>query len=455
MVLCPVCGVDVDNFYRVDGKIYCPVCKNQIKKNQLSREVQQFIIDVDKLPWDTASHEENNSSVFDDADAGMQDEQQQVTQQAKKKTTQRKKQKQPITLFDVPKQPEEIVAEVLSDHGCTEEFIRGVVRYIQRKGFLDPAWLFQMLLKGRTGRKFTEMEAYMVVDEIISAIEQEKQKAEAVGRPFFFPIVGRPESQQPMVFGQPIQFGQQQPNIYQFGRSFQNPQPNIYAQQPQYTGNPITTLHQPSMWGAQQPALNPAAIESMMEEKIQRAIEKLQKENEFNKLKDMISELAVKLKDVEHKTDEKVMSLKQELSGVLQDFMNQVVQHIKSKPEDVVTKDDLEKLFQKQENELLKEKLNIERQLAEHRIKMLEEQMKHQMTALASVGEGWQDDKTRLIAQLGSQALKIIEERRPLEYIVRILPQPQQQKEKPKEEVKSEGEKSIVDMIKEMGGEVE
>jgi predicted secreted protein len=59
-----------------------------------------------------------------------------------------------------------------------------------------------------------------------------------------------------------------------------------------------------------------------------------------------------------------------------------------------------------------------------------------------------------LVAQLGTEALNILKDRRPIEYLVRIVAQPKASI--PKEEIKTEaGEKSLVELIKEMGGSVE
>jgi ribosome-binding ATPase YchF (GTP1/OBG family) len=61
--------------------------------------------------------------------------------------------------------------------------------------------------------------------------------------------------------------------------------------------------------------------------------------------------------------------------------------------------------------------------------------------------EGWQSDEARLVAELGTRFLEIIRERKPIEHLVRIVPKTEEKREKT--------EKSLADLIREAGGEVE
>jgi hypothetical protein len=64
--------------------------------------------------------------------------------------------------------------------------------------------------------------------------------------------------------------------------------------------------------------------------------------------------------------------------------------------------------------------------------------------------EGWQRDETRLVAELGTRFLEILDKRRPMEYLVRIVPYVAKP---PKPEAKTE--ESLEEMIRAAGGEVE
>jgi len=58
-------------------------------------------------------------------------------------------------------------------------------------------------------------------------------------------------------------------------------------------------------------------------------------------------------------------------------------------------------------------------------------------------------DEAKLVAELGGRFFEIVKDRKPMEYLVRIIPQ------KPPTEEKKKTEASIEELIKESGGVVE
>ena len=168
MTKCPKCGQEVEYFLkrkRRDPALKCPACN-------------EYFIRSDLPPGTTY--------VVKYEDTGEQ-HQEQVPPQPPQPSPQPSPQpapKRPPSLFEEPKEPSQVIAEILTDWGCDEEFVRKVCEYINMKGYFDPGWMMNMLLRARTGRRFTEQEAFMVVDMIMAALEREKRRAEEMGRTF-------------------------------------------------------------------------------------------------------------------------------------------------------------------------------------------------------------------------------------------------------------------------------
>jgi hypothetical protein len=212
MPKCPICNKEVKEFYRKhqSGFLMCPECKKGFRRKHYP-DLQQYAKEVEYYPWEEVSN---------------------MSSQKEPEEIEKKKESKPTRpeLFPIPKPPEEIIAEVLEEWGVDEHFINVITRYVQRKGYLDPAWLMSMLLDARTGRKFSQQEAFMVVDEIVSEIQAEKDKAEKAGRQYFFSIMpfGR-ITQTP--YGTPIPLTSSEERIY-----FRPPTPTTsYPSTPQYS----------------------------------------------------------------------------------------------------------------------------------------------------------------------------------------------------------------------------
>ena len=416
MVKCPRCGEEVEYFTRKKKSYFarCPKCRKSFKVKDYP-ELEQYVRVVESEVGETRV--ENS--------------------------------KQPPKLFDEPKPVEEILYEVLSDWGCDETFINTVVRYVERKGYLDPSWLMNLLLHGRTGRKFTDQEAYMVVDEIVSIIESEKRKAEALNRPYIGTVVWGALPRPPVVLPpQPItQYPQQPYYIPQQPQTYVQPPPQY--QQPQYIPQYV-----------QQPQQQ-ITLETI-QEMINKAMDEYKRKSEFDEVRKSVSDVEKKLIESRSEVEKLIGKTYEEILKAVKEILasiptQQVPQPSIDRKDIELIKTDLEKTYIQKLSELEKKLIEAKseaekRELLSH-IKELEsriEEVRREAGKTVVSPEGWQKDETRLVAELGRGVLDIVRDRRPVEYLVRIIPQIQ----KPPEGERRT-EKSLENLIKESGGVVE
>jgi DNA-directed RNA polymerase subunit RPC12/RpoP len=434
MVKCPRCGAEVEYFLRRkshDPYLMCPVCNQLFTKKELPPDAKYEV-----RYMETAKEEDV---------AEMEEEELQPQQ------TQAKPRPKSVTLFEEPKEPTEIIAEILLDWGCDEGFVKKITEYINTKGYFDAGWLMNMLLHAKTGRRFTEQEAFMVVDMIVSALEREKQKMEAAGKVFPFAIMSlKPGTgQYPSgMYTQTVTLHPQSP-VYPYPPQQQMPLPH-YQQYQQI----------PPQAGYQQPALRLEDVAKLIEEKIRDALQEKKTTDTLEELKKSIVEYEKKLIELRHEQEKKTEDVKKELLNTLQQSIKELADSLKTslmpvqptKSEEEVTKKDLELMLEKLKREEMEKRHELERQLLETKFSTLMEKIETTKSAPVSP-EGWQKDETRLVAELGSRFFDIIKERKPIEYLVRILPVQPQQQQQPQQPQKTE--KTLVDLIKESGGEVE
>jgi|GEM_PF-4131116 len=430
-VKCPLCSKEVEYFYRKyrSGFLACPSCQNSFRASKYP-DLQQYVKEVKSYPWEEVSEMPKESK-----------------EESKTKTPE---------LFPTPKPPEEIIAEVLEEWQVDERFIEAVTKYVQRKGYLDPGWLLNMLLEARTGRKFSQQEAFMVVDEIVSEIEKEREKAEKAGRQYFFSVMpfGRSSTTyySPAI---PLTSGEQ-PRIY---TSYQQPHP---------TTTP-TTQYQYQPYQYQQPYSQPILTKEDIAKIIDERIGVKTTQDSINELRKQMAELEkARIEDkanLEKMITNSISSLKEEIKNTIASYLSNI--QPSQKTEETLTRKDLELIFEKREKDMMEKIHELEKKYLESKseaekkelvgqIDMLRKEIEHiksQPTTIVSP-EGWQKDETRLVAQLGSELLSIAKERKPVEYLIRIMAQPKQPQEIPKEEIKTKG-KGLIDLIKEMGGAVE
>lgn len=447
---CPLCGAEVDYFVKKKKSAWaqCPACSKKFLVKE-HPELQPFIRVV-----------EGAEESEEEGEAAGEKERERVS---------------PPSLFEEPKPMEEIIAEVLEEWGCDKHFINTVVRYVNRKGFFDPNWLMGLLLQARTGRRFTPQEAMMVVDEIVSAIQREKERAEKMGRQYFGQIVWGYDRSPPQVYYPPAavtpgQYVQPyaQP-VYPYA-----PPPTSYTPPHQPPGY---TPHQPPPHSyTPQPALTPQQVQEM----IQRAFAEQRTKSDIDELKKMIFEIEKKRVEDMAALDKRLVKFMKATLRTVRETVSSVTsviqqsQQRQEKPESGIDKKDIElmrsemeKAFIKQlqemekkytqqiqelEKKLVEAKSESEKKELVSRIEALQRQVEELRTEAGKPvsPEGWQRDETRLVAELGTRFLEMLDKRRPMEYLVRIVPY---MAKPPKPEAKTE--ESLEEMIKAAGGEVE
>jgi len=428
MVKCPVCGEEVEFFYKkgkYDPYLRCPKCGNLFTKKDLPPG------EAYEVRYMSQESEERHEEVR--------------TEEKGKK----------VSLFEEPKEPTEIIAEILLDWGCEEEFVRKITEYINMKGYFDPGWLMNMLLRAKTGRRFTEQEAYMVVDMITAALEREKQKMESAGKIFPFAIMSLKPSpvtgQMSGMYTQPYTLQPQPPATLQY---LSHQLPPIQYQQPSAATLPAQTSYP-------QATMRPEDIARLVEEKLRTALQEKRTADTIEEIKKAIADYEKKLIELRHEQEKRTDDVKKELTSMVQQTIKELLEELRAsltppqpvKSEEEVTKKDLEIMFEKLKREEMEKRYELEKKLLEDKLQVLLDKIESNKSAPVSP-EGWQKDETRLIAELGSRFFDIVKDRKPIEYIVRILPVPQQTQQ-PQTQQPQKTEKTLLDLIKESGGEVE
>jgi uncharacterized Zn finger protein (UPF0148 family) len=450
-VECPKCGEEVEFLYRKKGHLYCPRCDRRVLRKELPPDA---VFDVRPHPEEATGTE---STAVVEEEGGEE--------RAERSATRRK----PTPLFEEPRDPVEIIAEMLLDWGCDEDFVRRVTEYINAKGVVDLGWLMTMLTSARTGRKFTPQEAFMLVDMIGAALERERRKAEELGR--VFPLGVIPLSR-PGTSPAPVYAG-----------GYYSAQPSYYT--PAYA--PYAPAHAPSQSYAtstppsahssapqpQSTALTPQAVEEI----VKRVIADQKKADVIDELKRMIYELEKKRvedkAEVEKKIAESTKAVEERVTQRLESVLKEIRDAISSlqsqqlQTQQVgagVDRKDLELIKAELEKAYLSRISELERKLLEAKSEAEKKEILTQLQELRSrvesiektrsrpvSPEGWQSDEARLVAELGTRFLDIIKERKPVEYIVKIAPKMIEGVAEKREKT----EKSLAELIREAGGEVE
>jgi len=436
LIKCPRCGQEVEYFFREkphDPALICPACMQYINRREIPSNVKF------KVKYLGEEDRRRNSPQEEAQEEVVEEDSEKPQKKISRKT-------EPPPLFEEIKEPTQIINEILLDWGCEEDFVKKITEYINMKGYFDPAWMMNMLLRARTGRKFTEQEAFMIVDMIISALEKEKRKSEETGRIFPLTIMS-------LRTGFPTYMGSTQ--ILQP----YTPQTLGYTYMPPQTPS-ITTTQMPMQtpqYMQSTSQLTPQAIQEM----IKQAIMEYKRESDIDEIKKLIMNLEKRRVEDKSELEKKIMEKHEEILKTVEKIFSSITGQLQPQ-ETTIDKKDIELMKMEFEKSLSEKLANLEKKYIESKneaekrmllsqIKSLEEkieEVKREASRPVSA-EGWQKDETRLIAELGARALDIIREKKPIEYVVRILPtqpqQPQQQKT----------EKTLIEMIKESGGVVE
>jgi uncharacterized Zn finger protein (UPF0148 family) len=452
---CPKCGAEVEFFLKRkphDPYLLCPQCNNLFTKNELPPEERNRV----RVKYMEDIEEKNdNDDVAQPHEHIDEDEKQ---EQAIQKEVSKQRQRRFEPLFAMPKEPTEIIAEILLDWGCKDDFVRRVTEYINVKGYFDAGWLMSMLLKANTGRRFTEQEAFMVVDMIMSALEREKKMAEETGKAFPIGIVPlRGGGGGGTYYSHPIPLHQSSPQYMTMYHASPTPPPH---------GQAIQQL--PTT--AQYPQITPQQIQEM----IRQAIAEQKKADVIEELKKMIYEIEKRRiedkAEVEKKLADTTKTVRDELTKMLENSLSEIKDMIASlqSPQQTqaasasIDKRDLELMRIELEKKYIQEISNLEKKLLEAKTEAEKKELLGQLQELkvkldtleraASTPispEGWKSDEARLVAELGGRFFEIVKDRKPVEYLVRIIPQ------KPMTEEKKITETSLEELIKESGGVVE
>ena len=152
-------------------------------------------------------------------------------------------------LFERPKEPCEVLHEILEAYGLSKTFTEWMVRRCTRVGYLHPLELYHFMRTMRSGVK-TEQEAAFIAEEYAQALAAEMQKAQRLNMTYPIPNLTIPPTKlnvEPGVANKLIQIMpvQQQPQN-QTAMTYNYGQPT-----PQYQGRPA----QPVPTGAYPPPI--------------------------------------------------------------------------------------------------------------------------------------------------------------------------------------------------------
>jgi hypothetical protein len=260
------------------------------------------------------------------------------------------------------------------------------------------------------------------------------------------------------------------------GTYYSQPIP-IHQPPPQYT--PTYYAHQSPPGGQMSQSVPPATVQyppitpQQIQEMIRQALAEQKKADTIEELKKMIYELEKKQvedrAEMEKKLADTAKVIMNEVTKMIDDSLKEIKDMISSlqssqpsqASQESITKKDLELMRVEMEKRYLQEKAELEKKLLETKSEAEKKEILSQLQELRAKldslekgvstpisPEGWKTDEARLVAELGGRFLDIVRDRRPMEYLIKIIPQ------KPPS-VERKTESSIEELIREAGGEVE
>jgi hypothetical protein len=350
--------------------------------------------------------------------------------------------KKPFQVFPELRSPAEIISEILGSYGVSEEFIEWIARYVDRKGGLDPGWLFNMLTTARTGRRFTDSEAWIIVDEVVSELEKERQEAERRRRPWTFTVISTRTGASPYP-----------PPAY-------TSYPSPYSSSTYSAYYPSGVV--PSIYGHTKAEYYPPPQPSLTEDKVREIMREMLEEK---RKREEIDEMREKIEKIEKESTEKIVKLKEEFAETLAKMKEDIIAGVKDvlppKPseEGGISKKDLDLMRSELEKSYLTKIAEVEDKRREDLIKNLEKELaeikeKVSKPTTTISPEGWSDDTKRAFTEVGTRALDTLEriaaDRKPLEWVFRIIAEAPK-KPPPKGKISTD----LASLIEEQGGLVE
>jgi len=362
-------------------------------------------------------------------------------------------------LFEAPKTPEKIVFEILSQYKHIKtEFIRAMVRRSKLKGGLTPDELKYFMLSMKSGVK-SEAEAQFIAEEYKFALEREAKKAQKMGYPISYPIGITGSRTSP-----PIGYGSY---------------PSATART--YGGYPTTSTFTPASTyspSTQAQSQNIEAMINQLRQEFQMQIRQILEEKERRKIEDKLHELEKeqerRITDILNMIKEMNVQWQQQMQQMVQAFqeqLQQVVQIAKTPPENVVTRDDFEKFMLEQQRMMLEKQLELLMERDKEKSKQIEELLKEiknwrdksekeKLELLKKIEElsrrepykpeGYKSDEMRLIAEGLHTLANVVQDRKPVEVVVKAVPKllGQPQTVPHYTEVPSESKSTVTDLLK-------
>lgn len=164
---CPKCGVENDHYLRYvpSGMIKCPACKKILKRNIIPEKL------IEEVPSKPAGRKPKKPKKRMERYEGEEDREGRRG------------------LFRRVKTPAEIIEEVLRDHNAKDDFIDYVVKKAERRGGLYPEQLRDMLRNLDSGiRPKTEIE--YIVGDYYEAMQAETMKSRELRGSQYYPPIG-------------------------------------------------------------------------------------------------------------------------------------------------------------------------------------------------------------------------------------------------------------------------
>lgn len=464
---CPNCGEWVDHFdwYGNIRSPMCPNCKKLVKRDLVPPDAIQWkparktsrkkAEEDEKLSMAKREYElkliarELGEEVGEGVVSELEEEASRAMEEYRRYESE--------SIFEAPKPPEKILFEVLSAYKhINPEFIRAMVRRAKRKGYMTPDELKFFLMNLKSGVK-GPVEAQFIADEYAYALQREAEKAKKLGYPY--PYSATFDSRQP--YSTTTSSGWQTTSTYPYTSS-QSTYPYTSSTYP-YSSSYQT--QQSSVSGG----VTREELERMMnqlrqetQQTIQQALQQILQKKKEEELEDKLHALEMKQLEIQQQMINMMKSMKEEFMQMMQQIASQASQP----PPNVVTRDEMEKMFMEKYMSLLEKQieskdeairqwqqtvLNLNEKLKElkdenERLKlelMKELEMIKKREPIVYKPEGYKEDAFRLLAESVHHLAEVVKERKPIETTIKTLAPaltgqlPQQEKPKLKETKRS------------------
>ena len=445
---CPHCGEYSDE-YPIYGKSpapICPNCKKLVSKNDIPDEL---IVHKEKKTGKKSKPDKKEvREILEEEAPDLVDNDE--------------------GFFKTPKKPAAVLADVLNEFNCDESFIKMMVRRCMRMDGLHPTDLRNYLKAMKSGAK-NDSEADYIADEYAYALREEEEKARMMGEmiqgysppihskkspykssiPHGIDNPGPKRYHRPGHYPQPDQIEYDEDDYYDDPPKRRNPR---YRGDDYYRGTPggQHREYNPEIERLQQKVdmlterlqrndVHPDDIRFLVSEAIMESQQKpktLDPEDIHKMIQDSLSEVQKqsrldKLEEKIQKQQEQMQLQNQEFQKALADSINgmkELILQSQRPPDNVVTREELEKQRQNERIEMMERIMEIQkeqttRQIAEmekDRERLIEqiELERERSKPLPSSDTKWDTDSAKITADTISHLAKIVEKKSPIKEIV-------------------------------------